>query len=244
MAAKESDRSKTSKTSRVMNLISRKQDSAPASGEEATAAPAPASSGPVPPILSSLAPDAAVSVQIRDALEDALEEELNGQPAPQNAAPAVEPEPAPAPEAATPAPETPPVQEPVPPQATAPAPEAPPEPAAQAETVSPAEVPLTSDAPDFTPHLDKPHGYINVMQVLVEEKAERYAKMFGVCTCTQCMNDIKALALNHLPSKYVVMDEGERIPKLTFYEGQYSSDITAQLLKACEQVNRRPHHAR
>ncbi|MCI9118770.1 MAG: late competence development ComFB family protein [Flavonifractor sp.] len=82
------------------------------------------------------------------------------------------------------------------------------------------------------------------MQVLVEEKAERYAKMFGVCTCTQCMNDIKALALNHLPSKYVVMDEGERIPKLTFYEGQYSSDITAQLLKACEQVNRRPHHAR
>ena len=92
MAAKESDRSKTSKTSRVMNLISRKQDSAPASGEEATAAPAPASSGPVPPILSSLAPDAAVSVQIRDALEDALEEELNGHPAPQDAAPAVEPE--------------------------------------------------------------------------------------------------------------------------------------------------------
>lgn len=244
MAAKESDRSKTSKTSRVMNLISRKQDSAPASGEEATAAPAPASSGPVPPILSSLAPDAAVSVQIRDALEDALEEELNGHPAPQDAAPAVEPEPAPAPEAATPAPETPPVQEPVPPQATAPAPEAPPEPAAQAETISPAEVPLTSDAPDFTPHLEQIHGYINVMQVLVEEKAERYAKMFGVCTCTQCMNDIKALALNHLPSKYVVMDEGERIPKLTFYEGQYSSDITAQLLKACEQVNRRPHHAR
>ncbi len=107
MAAKESDRSKTSKTSRVMNLISRKQDSAPASGEEATAAPAPASSGPVPPILSSLAPDAAVSVQIRDALEDALEEELNGQPAPQNAAPAVEPEPAPAPGGSYPCPRSP-----------------------------------------------------------------------------------------------------------------------------------------
>ena len=107
MAAKESDRSKTSKTSRVMNLISRKQDSAPASGEEATAAPAPASSGPVPPILSSLAPDAAVSVQIRDALEDALEEELNGQPAPPNPAPAVGPGARPPPVARTPAPHPP-----------------------------------------------------------------------------------------------------------------------------------------
>lgn len=223
MAAKESDRSKTSKTSRVMNLISRKQDTAPS---EEGAAPAPASSGPVPPIISSLAPDAAVSVQIRDALEDALEDELNDHPAPA--------------QEAEPAPESAPVQAPPPeePQASAPVPEP------VQETISPAEVPLAPEKPDFTPHLQEEHGYINVMQVLVEEKAERYAKMFGVCTCVHCMNDIKALALNHLPSKYVVMDEGERIPKLTFYEGQYSSDITAQLLRACEQVNRRPHHTR
>lgn len=228
MAAKESDRSKTSKTSRVMNLISRKQDAAP--GEEG-AAPAPASSGPVPPIISSLAPDAAVSVQIRDALEDALEDELNNHPAP-----AQEPEPAPVPE---PVQAAAPVQAPPPePQVSAPVPEP------VQETVSPAEVPLAPEKPDFAPHLQGDHGYVNVMQVLVEEKAERYAKMFGVCTCVHCMNDIKALALNHLPSKYVVMDEGERIPKLTFYEGQYSSDITAQLLRACEQVNRRPHHTR
>lgn len=232
MAAKESDRTKTSKTSRVMNLISRKPDSAPASGEEGAAA-APASSGPVPPIISSLAPDAAVSVQIRDALEDALEEELNhhsAQGGPSAEEPQAAPEPAPAP-----------AQKPAPAAAV---PEAEAEPEAEPEAVSPAEVPLTSDHPDFESHLDKPHGYVNVMQVLVEEKAERYAKMFGVCTCPHCMNDIKALALNHLPSKYVVMDEGERIPKLTFYEGQFSSDITAQLLKACEQVNRRPHHTR
>ena len=58
------------------------------------------------------------------------------------------------------------------------------------------------------------------------------------------LEDVKALALNHLPPKYVVLAENEMIPKLTFYEGKYSSDITAQLLKACTMVAERPHHTR
>ena len=206
---------KTSKTARVMNLLSKKADPV-----EDTAAPAPAA--PVPPIVTSMAPDAAASVQIRNALEDALEGELGAQAAPAPSVP-VQPEPAPA------APEQPPV------------PQAGPEPQPAAPT-APAEEPAAPAKSAF-PEPENP-GYINVMQVLVEEKAPKYVEMFGLCTCKRCMEDVKAITLNHLPPKYVVLEPNDRVPRLTVYEGKFSSDITAQLLQACKLVMERPHHAR
>ena len=206
---------KTSKTARVMNLLSKKADPV-----EGTAAPAPAA--PVPPIVTSMAPDAAASVQIRNALEDALEGELGAQAAPAPSVP-VQPEPAPA------APEQPPV------------PQAGPEPQPAAPT-APAEEPAAPAKSAFS-EPENP-GYINVMQVLVEEKAPKYVEMFGLCTCKRCMEDVKAYTLNHLPPKYVVLEPNDRVPRLTVYEGKFSSDITAQLLQACKLVMERPHHAR
>lgn len=202
---------KTSKTARVMNLLSKKTD-------PAAPAPEPAPAAAVPPIVTSMAPDAAVSVQIKNALEDALEGELGPQPsaAPvQQAAsqpePVIQPEPEPEPEAA-------PAQE-------------------QSASVTGAE-----PAPQFL-EPENP-GYINVMQVLVEEKAPKYVELFGLCSCKRCMEDVKAYTLNHLPPKYVVLEPGDRVPRLTVYEGKFSSDITAQLLQACKVVHETPHHGR
>ena len=102
---------KTSKTARVMNLLSKKPD--PASGE--------AAEGSVPPIVSSMVPDAEVSAQIKNALEDTLEGELSPAPAPQ-------PEPEPVQQAApSPAPQP----EPQPVQQAAPAPQPEPQPVQQ-----------------------------------------------------------------------------------------------------------------
>jgi len=234
---------KTSKTARVMNLLSKKPDPA---AEEAVAgaagtAPAPAApAAPVPPIVTSMAPDAAVSAQIKNALEDALEGELGGtrqgtpQPDPEPQMEAVPVQVVPEgdwEEAEQPEPE--------------PGPE-PPAPAAEEEQPAPAPV---EPAPAEEPRWQEPlhpmdPGYINVMQVLVEEKAPKYVEMFGLCSCARCMEDVKAYTLNHLPPKYVVVEPGDRIPRLTVYEGKYSSDITAQLLQACKVVHQRPHHGR
>lgn len=228
-----SDKSKTSKTARVMNLLSKKpaaSASAPEQPAEEAGAVLPEETGTVlpvetkpaphsPPILSSIGADAAASDQIKNALEDALAEEL--------APPAPQPAPQPAPE---------PVQEPVQfepePVQPDPVPEEP-VPAAPQSVPAAFQQPAPADV-----------GYINVMQVLVEEKAPKYVKMFGLCDCKRCLEDVKALALNHLPPKYVVVDQGDRVPRLTFYEGKYSSDVTAQLLKACSKVAERPHHSR
>ena len=223
---------KTSKTARVMNLLSKKPDPA---AEEAAAPEAPAApAAPVPPIVTSMAPDAAVSVQIKNALEDALEGELEAvqpaAPAPSQpeavsvavqAAPESAPEPEPQPLPAEPEPE---------PQA-----EKPEEPA---EPVPAEEAPVRQFVEPENP------GYINVMQVLVEEKAPKYVEMFGLCTCKRCMEDVKAFTLNHLPPKYVVLEPNDRVPRLTVYEGKFSSDITAQLLQACKVVMETPHHTR
>lgn len=242
------DKSKTSKTARVMNLLSKKTSAAPAeppADEAASAASAPAQdAAPVqpksqtPPILSSISADVAASNQIRSALEDALKAELEPaeRPAPVQPAPAAAPAPEPEPEP-VPMPEPEPVPVPMPEPAAAPVPAPEPEP----EPVQEAQPPMRT-APSIPPA--EQLGYINVMQVLVEEKAPKYVRMFGLCDCKRCMEDVKALALNHLPPKYVVMAENEMIPKLTFYEGKYNSDITAQLLHACQKVAQRPHHTR
>lgn len=221
---------KTSKTARVMNLLSKKPDpaapqeeAAPASGSAPAAPPAPAPA--VPPIVASMAPDAAVSVQIRNALEDALESELGPAPAAPQPEPVPEPEPQPVQEQPAPQPEPEPVQ-------AAPAPEEEAEPAPEEEPHF--KEPLIPDNP----------GYINVMQVLVEEKAPKYIQMFGLCPCERCLADVKAFTLNHLPSKYVVIERGDLIPRLTVYEGKFTSDVTAQLLQACKVINERPHHGR
>ena len=227
MAAKND---KTSKTARVMSLLSKKPDSA-APGEEAEAS--------VPPIVSSMAPDVAVSSQIKNALEGALEDRTA--PAQERPAPdpvrQVEPEPVPEPEPVQqiepePAPEPEPVQH-IEPE---PAPE--PKPVQHTEPEAPPEVRFQEPLHPLNP------GYINVMQVLVEEKAPKYAQMFGLCSCDRCLEDVKALTLNNLPSKYVVLEPGDRIPRLTVYAGRFASDITAQLLQACKLVMAHPHHGR
>ncbi len=174
------------------------------------------------PIISSIAADAAVSSQIKDALEAELE-----------AAPKAAPQPPVRLEA------PPPVQREAPRQAPPPAQE----PAPPQETVT-APPPQEDSASTPPPQEEEKPAYINVMQILVEEKADEYMKMFGICCCEKCRVDVRAYALNHLPPKYVVLSQNERIPRLTVYESRFSSDITAQLIQACKKVMLTPHHSR
>jgi len=241
-----------------MNLLSKNNREA-APQEEAAGAPAPAAAPELPPIISALTPDAAVSGQIKSALEDALKDELGPQPP-------AEPTPEePAPE--QPAPEGPasPEEEPAAPQpsgeAAAPAlpEEAPasmdmPQPPAQPEESAAAEdAPNASQQPQEGPAVQAAEEaqpadeasqitYVNVMQVLVEEQADRYMEMLGVCQCPRCKADVKALALNNLTPKYVAMHPGEMVPRITVYEGRFHATVTAQLLHACQVVIEHPHH--
>lgn len=222
--------SKTSKTAHVMNLLSKNRNTEPAptpqaetAASAAPAAPAPESSAPaaapIPPIIASINADAAVSSQIKDALEA----ELSG--------------------------EVPPAAEP---DVGTESSDGPAEMSAENQVAAALEAEVNPDAGSEesqasyaarAEELDE-SSYVNVMQILVDEKADKYMEMFGLCQCERCKADVRAYALNHLPPKYVFMGRNEMVPRLTVYESKYSSDLVAQLLNACRIVMETPHHAR
>ncbi|MFQ9918675.1 MAG: late competence development ComFB family protein [Flavonifractor plautii] len=84
--------------------------------------------------------------------------------------------------------------------------------------------------------------WVNVMLGLVEEKAERYVKMFGLCPCPRCVADVKALALTRLPAKYVVLPAEHKKPMLSLYQARYDGDVTTQVIYACKAVMDAPRH--
>lgn len=84
---------------------------------------------------------------------------------------------------------------------------------------------------------------INIAEVLVKEKIALVMKKMNVCSCTPCMNDVLALALNSLPTKYVTTDAGKQYYQLDIYKKQYETDVLAALTKACVRVKASPRHS-
>lgn len=93
---------------------------------------------------------------------------------------------------------------------------------------------------------DEMEGYIfyNIMEKIVQEKAVKYMKQFGNCTCRRCEADTIALALSKLPPKYVVVMADSISPLLNFYEDHYAGQIIVEITKACIVVNKNPRHHR
>ena len=174
------------------------------------------------------------------------------------AAPVVEEAPQPEPVAETPAApvvEEAPQPEPVAETPTVPVVEEAPQPGPVAETPA---APVVEEAPQPEPVVETPAEPVveepaaekpdeevicaNIMEILVERKAETYMELFGLCCCDRCKMDVQALALTELPAKYVVMGKNELPLRLSLYEGRMNTAITAQILRACKVVLAEPRH--
>lgn len=90
--------------------------------------------------------------------------------------------------------------------------------------------------------MEKHGNLINVAEILANEKLELVMSRMNVCTCPVCVNDVMALALNLLPTKYVTTDAGKQYMQLDMYKKQYETDILAALTKACVRVKASPRH--
>ena len=208
----------------------------------APAESAPQSTPPTSPIIASLSNDHAISSQIKDALASSLEELAESEPVAETPpAPVVEEVPQPKPVVETPPA---PVVEEVPqPKSVAEEPAAPvieevPQPEPVAETPpAPVAVDSAAEKPD-----EEEVICANVMEILVERKAETYMELFGLCCCDRCKMDVQALALTELPAKYVVMAKNELPLRLSLYEGRMNTAVTAQILRACKVVLAEPRH--
>ena len=128
--------------------------------------------------------------------------------------------------------------EPEPESKPEPVPEPQPEPELAPEPASAFETPF---APRET-RLPDGAVCVNVMEVLVDERIERYVRMFGLCDCARCLADVRALALTRLPPKYVVLAESVATPMLSLYRAKFESQVIAQVVQACKTVMEAPRH--
>ncbi len=97
--------------------------------------------------------------------------------------------------------------------------------------------------PDCTVEQEEDAFYfVNVCEMLIKEKAVEYLKKFDVCTCSRCVADTIALTLSNLTPKYIVTDEPDVIPFLSYYDSKFNNNIMTELTKACLLVDANPRH--
>lgn len=84
---------------------------------------------------------------------------------------------------------------------------------------------------------------VNAMESIVKGCFEEFQKSYPLkCDCAQCKEDILALALNHLPSKYVSSHIGEVHIKTMYLDQQLHMDVMRELTQAATIVERNPRH--
>jgi competence protein ComFB len=84
----------------------------------------------------------------------------------------------------------------------------------------------------------------NVTEALVRMMLEDAYLHKGrlACECEQCIDDIMAIALNRLPSRYVSTDEGMMYAKAQYFDPQLQSDVIRELALASSIDSQKPRH--
>jgi len=82
----------------------------------------------------------------------------------------------------------------------------------------------------------------NYMETCVDHLMDSTLANLKCCKCEACKADIKAIALNDLPPKYVVTRKGQLYTKLISLQLQFEIDIVAAISKAAKIVGSRPRH--
>ena len=84
----------------------------------------------------------------------------------------------------------------------------------------------------------------NYMETCVLDLLGPVLDSLNACQCDNCLLDILAIALNSLPTKYVVTKKGELYTKISNLQNQFDVDIIAAIAKASVIVSRNPRHDR
>jgi competence protein ComFB len=82
----------------------------------------------------------------------------------------------------------------------------------------------------------------NFMEEVVEMVYDEIIDDLEVCKCKKCEMDIIALALNNLPSAYVVTARGEIFSKVNLLKGQFEVDAISAITTAAAVINQNPRH--
>lgn len=88
----------------------------------------------------------------------------------------------------------------------------------------------------------KVHNYMEDIVEFILPEILKERTYDGQCTCEHCINDIKAIALNNLPPKYVTTKKGEILSKVSRFNLQSEINVKTALIEAIEKVNKNTRH--
>ena len=82
----------------------------------------------------------------------------------------------------------------------------------------------------------------NIMEEVVFNQMKSALNDLDICKCEKCIMDIAAIALNELPSKYVVTDKGMLLSRIDALQAQFEIGVTSAIVRAAQIVQKRPLH--
>ncbi|MDD2446878.1 MAG: late competence development ComFB family protein [Tissierellia bacterium] len=82
----------------------------------------------------------------------------------------------------------------------------------------------------------------NYMEEVVFNHMDKVLNNMEICKCEKCRMDIAAIALNNLPTKYVVTQKGELYSKVSTLLSQFEVDAITTITKAAIKINENPQH--
>jgi len=88
-----------------------------------------------------------------------------------------------------------------------------------------------------------PFEIYNFMETAVLSHLDATLLKIGACQCDDCRADVTAIALNNLPTKYVVSRRGEIFSKINNMEQQRSVDVISAITEAATIIAKNPRHA-
>jgi competence protein ComFB len=84
---------------------------------------------------------------------------------------------------------------------------------------------------------------INAMETVVAQLFGEFKKTYELkCECATCQDDIMAIALNRLPSRYTSSEKGHLYVKGEYTNQQLKSDVMRELMEASTFVEHHQHH--
>lgn len=84
--------------------------------------------------------------------------------------------------------------------------------------------------------------YRNMMELFVEDYYDQIKDSQDCCTCQQCRDDVIAIALNRLPTKYVNTSGGKIMVSTKMYCQEHRIELHTAVLQAMEIVKKYPRH--
>ena len=80
----------------------------------------------------------------------------------------------------------------------------------------------------------------DIVELLLPSVIEEYK---DICSCSECVSDVKAITLNHLKPCYIATEKGHVYTKVNELLVQFRADIVSEAVKAMDIVSKNPRHS-